>query len=207
MDLHVYFAFVVATSVMISLPGPSVILTVAHSLSFGWRRALFTVAGETAGIAVQLFIAAIGLASLLQTVAWAFEWLRWAGVVYLVYLGIKQWRDAAHVTLETGPQTTTRTNAFVQGLVVTIPNPKSLVFIAAFLPQFIDTTRPLGLQLALIVPTFLVITFVITSIWAVAAGKARTFLKSQRAFRAVLRTSGGLMVMAGLGLAMARRSN
>jgi homoserine/homoserine lactone efflux protein len=207
MELHVYVAFVVATTIMILLPGPSVLLTVAHSLSFGWRRALFTVAGETAGVAVQLFVAAIGLASLLQTVAGAFEWLRWAGVAYLVYLGIKQWRDAAHVTLEAGPQTTTRTNVFVQGLVVTIPNPKSLIFIAAFLPQFIDSTRPLGLQFAVMVPTFLVITFVFTAGWAVAAGKARGFLKSQRAFRTVLRTSGGLMLMAGLGLAMARRSS
>ena len=190
----------VATIIMISLPGPSVLLTVAHSLSFGWRRALFTVAGETAGVAVQLFVAAIGLASLLRTVAGAFEVLRWAGVAYLVYLGIKQWRNAAHVTLEAGPQTTTRTNVFVQGLVVTIPNPKSLIFIAAFLPQFVDSARPLGLQFAVMVPTFLVITFVFTSTWAVAAGKARGFLKSRRAFRAVLRTSGGLMVMAGVGL-------
>jgi homoserine/homoserine lactone efflux protein len=207
MELHVYAAFVVATIIMISLPGPSVLLTVAHSLSFGWRRALFTVAGETAGIAVQLFVVAIGLASLLQAVAEVFEWLRWAGVVYLVYLGIKQWREAAHVTLDADPQTKTRTNVFVQGLAVTIPNPKSLVFIAAFLPQFIDSTRPLGQQFVVMVPTFLVITFVFTSAWAVAAGKARGFLKSQRAFRTVLRSSGGLMVVAGVGLAMARRSS
>lgn len=207
MELPVYVAFMVATAVMIAMPGPSVLLTVAHSLSFGWRRALYTVAGETAGIAVQLLVAAIGLVSLLQTLTGAFEWLRWAGVAYLVYLGIKQWRDAGHVTLEAGPQTTTRAHVFVQGLVVTIPNPKSLIFIAAFLPQFIDSTRPLGAQLAVMVPTFLVITFVFTSGWAVAAGKAREFLKSQRAYRNVLRSSGGMMVAAGVGLAMARRSS
>ena len=63
MDLHVYLAFVVATTIMIALPGPSVLLTVAHSISFGWRPALATVAGETTGIAVQLFVAAIGLDS------------------------------------------------------------------------------------------------------------------------------------------------
>ena len=69
MELHVYLAFVVATTIMIALPGPSVLLTVAHSISFGWQYALSTVAGATMGIAVQLIVAAIGLTSLLNVVA------------------------------------------------------------------------------------------------------------------------------------------
>jgi len=206
MGLHVYLAFVIATTIMIALPGPSVLLTVAHSISFGWRPAIATVAGATMGIAVQLIVAAIGLTSLLNVVAGAFEWLRWAGAAYLVYLGIKQWRSASE-PLDFDASEVSKKNLFVQGLVVTIPNPKSLVFIAAFLPQFIDATRPLGLQFTLIVPTFLLITFTVTSIWALVAGSAREFLRSQRAFRAVSRTAGGLMVVAGMGLAAARRSN
>ena len=206
MELHVYLAFVVATSIMIALPGPSVILTVAHSISFGWRPAIATVAGATVGIAVQLIVAAIGLTSLLNVVAGAFEWLRWAGAAYLVYLGIKQWRSASE-PLEFDTSEVSKKNLFVQGLVITIPNPKSLVFIAAFLPQFIDATRPLGLQFTLIGPTFLMITFTVTSVWALVAGSARELLRSQRAFQAVSRTAGGLMVVAGMGLAAARRSN
>jgi len=206
MELHVYLAFVVATAIMIALPGPSVLLTVAHSISFGWRHALFTVAGATVGIAVQLTVAAIGLTSLLNVVAEAFEWLRWAGAVYLVYLGIKQWRSAGEpLALDTA--SVSKKNLFVQGVVITIPNPKSLIFIAAFLPQFIDVTHPLGLQLALIVPTFLVITFTVTSVWALLAGKVRGFLQSRRALQSVSRTAGGLMITAGVGLALARRGN
>ena len=206
MELHVYLAFVVATSIMIALPGPSVLLTVAHSISFGWQRALSTVAGATVGIAVQLIIAAVGLTSLLNVVAEAFEWLRWAGAAYLVYLGIKQWRGASE-PLEVDKSSISKTNLFVQGLVITIPNPKSLIFIAAFLPQFIDTARPLGLQFSIIVPTFLVLTFTLTSVWALIAGKASGFLQSQRAFQSVLRTAGGLMIIAGVSLAVARRGN
>lgn len=206
MELHVYLTFVVATAIMIALPGPSVLLTVAHSISFGWRHALATVAGATVGIGVQLLVAAIGLTSLLSVVAEAFEWLRWAGAAYLVYLGIKQWRSASE-PLKFDTSSVSKTNLFVQGLVITIPNPKSLIFIAAFLPQFIDATRPLGLQLAFIVPTFLVITFTVTSVWALVAGKARRFLRSPRAVQAVSRTGGGLMVIAGVGLGLARRSN
>jgi threonine/homoserine/homoserine lactone efflux protein len=206
MEFHVYLAFVVATSIMIALPGPSVLLTVSHSISFGWRPALFTVAGATMGIAVQLTVAAIGLTSLLNLVAEAFEWLRWVGAAYLVYLGIKQWLSASEPPA-VDTSSVSRRNLFVQGLVVTIPNPKSLIFIAAFLPQFIDSARPLGMQFSYIVPTFLVITLTVTSIWALAAGKVSGFLQGQRAFRSVLRTAGGLMIIAGAGLAMARRGN
>ncbi len=206
MELQTYLAFVLATSIMIALPGPSVLLTVAHSISFGWQRALSTVVGATTGIAVQLTVAAIGLTSLLNMVAEAFEWLRWAGAAYLVYLGIKQWRGA-NEPLEVDTSSVSKTNLFFQGLVITILNPKSLIFIAAFLPQFIDAVRPLGLQFSIIVPTFLVITFSVTSVWALVAGKVSGFLQSQRAFQSVLRTAGGLMVIAGVGLAAARRGN
>lgn len=206
MESQVFIAFVVATSIMIALPGPSVILTIAHSISFGWRPAIATVAGETMGIAVQLLVAAIGLASLLNAVAGAFELIRWAGAAYLVYLGIKQWRGA-NEPLDFNASKVSKKNLFIQGLVITIPNPKSLVFIAAFLPQFIDATHPIAPQFIVIVPTFLLITFTVTSVWAVTAGSARVFLKSQRAIKTVSRTSGGLMVLAGMGLAVARRSN
>lgn len=206
MELHVFIAFVIATAIMIALPGPSVLLTVAHSISFGWKSGVVTVAGATVGIAVQLIIAAIGLTSLLNVVAEVFEWIRWTGAVYLIYLGIKQWRSA-NDPIQLQNSSISKKNLFFQGLVITIPNPKSLIFIAAFLPQFINTANPIGLQFVIIVPTFLMITFIVTSVWALVAGKASKFLRSQRALQAVSRTAGGLMVAAGVGLAAARRGN
>ncbi len=206
MELHVFVTFVVATVIMIALPGPSVLLTVAHSISFGWQRALATVAGATVGIAVQLVIAAIGLASLLNGVAAAFEWLRWGGAAYLVYLGIKQWRSA-NEPLHVDTSSVTKASLFVQGVIVTIPNPKSLIFIAAFIPQFIDAARPVGLQFTFIVPTFLVITFSVTSVWALVAGKISGYLQNQRSLQSVIRGAGGLMIIAGIGLTLARRNN
>ncbi len=206
MELHVYLAFVAATAVMIALPGPSVALLIAHSISFGWRRAFATVAGETMGIAVQLIVAAIGLASLLNAAAGAMKWLCWAGAAYLVYLGIRQWRSAGKPP-EAGASTVSNTNLLVQGLVITIPNPKSLIFIAAFLPQFIDPAHPLGPQFAVMVPSFLAITYIVASVWTLAAGNARGFLQSPRAFQWVMRIAGGLMIMAGAGLALTRQGN
>ncbi|MBN2086490.1 MAG: LysE family translocator [Anaerolineales bacterium] len=206
MELNVYLAFVTATAVMIALPGPSVALTVAHGISFGWRRAIATVAGETLGIAVQLLIAAIGLATLLNAAAGAMKWLCWAGAAYLVYLGIKQWRSAGE-PLEVDTASVSGTNLLVQGLVITIPNPKSLIFIAAFLPQFIDPSHPLGPQFAVVIPSFLVIAFAVTSVWALVSGNARRFLRRPRIFQWVMRLAGGLMIIAGVGLAFTRHGN
>lgn len=205
MELQVYFAFIIATGIMIALPGPSVLLTVANSISFGWKCGIITVAGATMGIAVQLIIAIIGLTWLLDVFAEIFNWVRWVGAMYLVYLGIKQWRSANN-TIAIRESSISKKNLFTQGLVITIPNPKSLMFIAAFLPQFISIENPIGVQFAIIIPTFLVITFVVTSVWALVAGKASQFLRSPRAIKSTSRTAGGLMIAAGIGLAAARRN-
>lgn len=199
MNLSVFLAFVLATGLMIALPGPSVVLTVAHSVSFGWRRALATVAGETAGIAVQLAVASIGLASLLRAVASSFAWIRWAGAAYLAYVAVRLWFDARSVT-EWEASSGSNANLFVQGLVITVPNPKSLLFIAAFLPQFIDADRGLAAQLAIIIPTFLAITFTVTSLWACLASGARAFLKGPKAMMLIKRSAAVLMAAAAAGM-------
>jgi threonine/homoserine/homoserine lactone efflux protein len=86
MTLELYLAFVAATTIMILLPGPSVLLTVAHAMAFGGRRALLTVAGTSTAIVLQLAVTALGMTSLLLVLSEWFEVLRWAGVAYLVYL-------------------------------------------------------------------------------------------------------------------------
>ena len=134
----------------------------------------------------------------------ALDWLHWAGAAYLIYLGIRQWR-AAHLPIEIDTRKHSAGNLFSQGMVVTVFNPKSLVFIAAFLPQFMDAGRPAGIQLALIIPTFLAITFCVTSVWALAAGNARALFRGRPAFQFFLKTAGGMTVLAGIGLVFARR--
>jgi homoserine/homoserine lactone efflux protein len=205
MEIGTYLAFIAAAAIMIALPGPSVLLTVAHGITYGWKRALSTVAGATAGIAVQLLVAAVGLSALLRDVAAAFEAVRWLGVAYLAFLGLRMIASPGGA-IEAGAPGGGAKSLFVQGLPVTVPNPKSLVFIAAFLPQFIDAGKPIGPQLTAIVPTFLAITFAVTSIWAVAAGKAGRLLANPRAARAGGRAAGVMMLAAAAGLALARRS-
>ena len=203
MDLKLYTAFVVATTIMILLPGPSVLLTVAHSLAYGPRRALDTVAGATCGVAIQLSVTLIGMTSLMLVLAQWFEWLRWIGVAYLVFLGVQLWRarprDAA-----TRPDVVPGRSLFLQGLVVTTANPKSMFFLAAFFPQFVDPAAPPALQFSLMGISFLAITYVFTALWALVAGRARGLLQTPAGTALKNRISGSLMIGAGLGLAVAR---
>ncbi len=208
MDFNLYIAFFAATTIMILLPGPSVMLTVAHSISFGWRRALATVMGATIGVGIQLAITLVGMTSLMVLMAEWFEWLRWAGVAYLAYLGIQQWR--AKPETEAAPAMRSGRSLLIQGVVVTTANPKSMFFLAAFFPQFIDPVAAPGPQFALLGVTFLAITFGFTGLWAVAAGHAGSVFRTRKGahggVRLRNRIAGSLMLGAGLGLALVRRS-
>ena len=204
LDLQLYLAFVAATSAMILLPGPSVMLTVAHSLSFGATRALVTVSGAVLAIALQLLVTMIGLSWLMLILADGFELLRWAGVAYLIWLGVQQWRAAADQPGATLPTVSSK-KLFAQGFLVTIANPKSLIFLAAFFPQFVDPTTPWLPQMVLLGVTFVVIGFVLTGAWGFAADRSRVWFRGKRA-RLRNRIAGSLMIGAGLGLALVRRA-
>ncbi len=211
MDLNLYIAFFVATTIMILLPGPSVMLTVAHSISFGWRRALATVAGATIGVGIQLAVTLVGMTSLMVLMAEWFEALRWAGVAYLAYLGIQQWRAHPETEDDAAPGAVPKTvrsgrSLLIQGVVVTTANPKSMFFLAAFFPQFVDPLAAPVPQFALLGVTFLAITFGFTGLWAVVAGHAGTAFRTRRGIRLRNRIAGTLMLGAGLGLALARRA-
>ena len=205
MDLELYLAFVVATTVMILLPGPSVMLTVAHSLAFGAVRALATVSGAVVAIGVQLLVTLVGMTWLMLVMADWFELLRWAGVAYLIFLGVQQWRAPA-AEPAAGARAVSGKALFAQGLLVTIANPKSLIFLAAFFPQFVDPTVPWLPQMVLLGVTFLVIGFVFTAAWGFAADRARVWFRGRRRVRLRNRIAGSLMIGAGLGLAMVRRT-
>jgi homoserine/homoserine lactone efflux protein len=207
MDLDLYLAFLVATTVLILLPGPNVTLLVANSLAHGPRRALITLAGTSTAIALQLLVVALGMSSLILVLAQWFEWLRWAGVAYLIYLGIQQWR-AAPVALDDVESVTVRSNTlFWQGVLVSATNPKTLFFYAAFFPQFVDPAGPPGPQLALLSATFLVIATVLDGAYAILAGRLRPWLRSRRRARLRNRLAASFLIAAALGLALARRGS
>jgi len=205
MNVELYLAFVVATTILILLPGPAVALIVATSLSHGTRAALVTVAGSSTAIALLLGVTALGMTSLMLVLSQWFAVLRWAGVVYLLYLGIQAWRSKPPAPAGKAVKATKAKTFYLRGFVVNATNPKTLVFYAAFFPQFVDPARPLGLQLPVLCLTFLGIATLLDSGYALLAGRLRRILTSERGARIRARVTGSLLIGAGLGLALARR--
>lgn len=203
-DLHLLAAFVLAVTVLMMIPGPNVALIVANSIAYGVRYGLLTVAGTSSAMVVQLGVAVLGMTELLgQLGAW-FEALRWVGVAYLVYLGVAQWRAPAVDLSRTAPEPRSARAIYLRAFLVSLTNPKTLLFYGAFLPQFVLLGQDrLGVQLALLCATFLALAVTIDSLWALLASQARRFMASCGRLRN--RLSGGLLIAAGIGLALARR--
>ena len=203
---ELFAAYLFATAVLILMPGPIVTLVIANSLAYGQRIGLATVAGASSGNALLVAAGALGLTTLLALAADVFEVLRWAGVAYLVYLGIKQWRAAftAGAQETMGPMKS-RKGVFGQGVVVAITNPKTIFFYAAFFPQFIDPALAIGPQLLAMSIAFVIIATALDGLYALLASRARGFFASARANRVRHGITGTLLLGTGLGLALARR--
>jgi len=203
MDLGLYLGFVAATAILILIPGPNAALIVANSVARGTRYGLLTVAGTSTAVVVQLALTALGLTAVLGVLAVWFEWIRWIGVAYLLFLGVKQWRAPPVDLTLTAPQRRSLPGLVLRAFLVGLTNPKTLLFYGAFFPQFIDPARPIGPQVGLLCVTFLMIAIVLDSGWAVAAGRARRLLMTRPRLRN--RLSGGCLIGAGVGLALAHR--
>jgi homoserine/homoserine lactone efflux protein len=202
-DPGLYAGFVLATAILILIPGPNAALIVANSVGRGTRYGLLTVAGTSSAVVVQLVLTALGLTAVLSVLAVWFEWIRWVGVAYLLFLGLRQWFARPVDLGRIAPQRRSIRTIALRGFLVGLTNPKTLLFYGAFFPQFLDPHRPIGPQVGLLCATFLVIAVVLDSGWAVVAGRARYLLAARPRLRN--RLSGGCLIGAGVGLALAHR--
>ena len=203
MSLQVYLAFVAACIALALLPGPIVTLLIANGLRHGTRASLTNILGVQAGMVIVVGILAVGLTSLMATMGYWFDWVRFLGAAYLVWLGIKLVRSPVEGVKTDEPPPPPRGGFFLQGFLVLLSNPKVLVFFGAFIPQFMDMSKDHFSQVALLGFTFMVTGAVTDSIYAVLAGRARLFFSKQRT-RLLSRISGGFMIGGGIWLALTR---
>ena len=201
---ELYFAFIAAVAVLMVIPGPNVALIVANSVAHGTRYGLLTVAATSTAVVIHLALTVVGATAVLDVLAASFDWLRWLGVAYLVWLGVSTWRAPPADLARTAPQVRSAAVIYGRGFLVGITNPKTLLFYGAFFPQFITPGPTAGDQLLLLAVTFLAVAIVFDSSWAILAGRLRSVLVMHARLRN--RISGGLLVGAGLGLAFARRT-
>lgn len=202
MSPELYLAYLVATIVIIVVPGPTVTLIIANSLRHGTRAGLMNVAGGQLGIALMIALVGIGLASLIEAMGVWFDWLRLAGAAYLIWLGWKLLRSPGAIG-ETGRAPEPRGGFFLQGFLVAVSNPKTLVFFGAFIPQFIDPERDYATQVAIMGATAIVVASISDGLYAALVGGAGRRM-SARAMRWLSRVSGGMLIGGGIWLALSR---
>ena len=198
-DPALLLGFAAAVIMLMLVPGPNVALIVANSVSHGVRAGLMTVGGTAAAQALSLALVSAGLTALLAGLGAWFGWLRWVGAAYLIWLGIRQWRAAPpDLAVKAQP----RAALFAQAFLVSLVNPKTLIFYGAFFPQFIVLERPVMPQAALLSVVFLAIALVIDSGWALAASRVLPLLAGRGKLTG--RLAGGILVGAGAVLALLR---
>ncbi|MBT6314905.1 MAG: LysE family translocator [Alphaproteobacteria bacterium] len=207
MDITTWLAFVAASTLLLLLPGPTVLLVLSYALTQGRRVALATVAGVALGDAVAMTASLAGLGALVLASAELFTVLKWVGAAYMVYLGVQLLRSAGGARFEASTEApAVRANSvFVHAAAVTALNPKSIAFFIAFAPQFVDTSAPLAPQFALMITTFVGLAAMNALTYALLADKLRQKLQRPSVIQWLTRIGGGALITMGAATAAASR--
>jgi threonine/homoserine/homoserine lactone efflux protein len=202
-SLSTYALFVATALALLAIPGPAVLYIVSRSIDQGRRAGFAAVCGITTGTIVHVTLATVGLSSLVLASRIAFDTVRYAGAAYLIYLGVRRLLTRRVEADREGRPPRTMRELYTQGLIVNLLNPKTIVFIFAFIPQFVDVNAGhVWLQILLLGLTLAGLGFTSDSLYAVAAGTMADRLRGTPLIARVERWFGGT-VLIGLGLAAA----
>ena len=194
--IEVFLTFAGACALLFLKPGPAMSVIVANSVGYGVRGGLVSVLGNVIGFLLLLSIVGLGLSWIAETMRAWFEWIRLGGAIYLIWLGGSRLRNAGRIAAY-GENPTGE--LFRDGFLVAVANPEVILFLAAFLPPFVDPQKPAMPQILALSAIFLTISAVAGSLLAGLAGQARHFLSGER-LKWIDLASGGLLVLAGLWL-------
>ncbi|MGH1350942.1 MAG: LysE family translocator [Methyloligellaceae bacterium] len=204
MTFAVFAVFVLACAVLALTPGPSMALLLANTTRYGGGAGLFTWSGNMTGLCLLVVIAILGMNSIMIFMSEWFDWLRWIGAVYLIWLGANAIYSAIkghneELLAKRGK------HYFRQGLFVSLSNPKVLLFLGAFFPQFINQNNNITSQLVLLAMTFIIVMGLIDFTCVIIASRLTSLMSdSKRRFADGI--SGSLLILGGLWLATARKS-
>ncbi|WP_316360108.1 LysE family translocator [Devosia sp.] len=204
-DLTTLIPYLGACFLLAIVPGPTVTVIVANALARGTGAGLAIVAGTQAGFLVMTLVVALGMQALVAFMGWAFDWIKLIGAAYLVWLGWKMWRSNGELGEARAERTKSRLAMAVEGFLVILSNPKALIFLGAFLPQFVDVTQPTFPQVMILGLFFMLVAGSTDAIYAIIAGRARGLLSAARV-RVISRVSGLILMAGGVWLALQKRA-
>jgi threonine/homoserine/homoserine lactone efflux protein len=210
MSVDRLLAFSLSATLIIVIPGPGVLFGVGRALAYGRRTALASMVGGEIGVFVMAVAVAVGLGVFVERSLVLFTLMKLAGAGYLVYLGVRAWRDRRRLAVfEASEGARGFWRAARDGFLVSVSNPKTVVFLVAVLPQFVDRSRGhASLQMLILGLIFVLIALLSDSTWCLAADAARTwFGRSPRRLALVGGVGGLAMIGLGLGVAISGRKD
>ena len=203
MTIYSVMGFSVAMLILAASPGPGVFATVARALASGFRPALSVIGGIVLGDVVYLLFAAFGLALVARALGSMFFIVKLCGGLYLIWLGIKIWHQKPEI-VSAQPDANIRSQGknFAAGLVVTLSNPKVIIFYCGFLPTFFNLSTLTWIDLAIVAAIITVVLGGVLATYAFLASRARRMFTNRRAVRRLNRAAGGVMAAAGVAIAI-----
>ncbi|AJQ95129.1 LysE family translocator [Gynuella sunshinyii] len=208
MSFETWLAFIIAASIILVIPGPTILLVISHSIRYGQNAALPLIAGVAAGDLIAMTVSLAGLGVIMATSATLFMIFKVAGAMYLIYLGIKMWRshNSYQLDLQTHEAPKSRTQLFSNAFLVTVLNPKASIFFIAFFPQFMNPAASHSIQLLGYGTTFITLAILNAALYAMFASRIRRFLRTPVSAKIFHRGGAAALVGAGLITLSARQS-
>lgn len=204
MDLHVWFAYVVTAIVFSLAPGSGTVNSISNGLSYGTRKSLAAIVGLQIGLAIHIMLVGAGIGALVAKSALAFTIIKWVGAAYLVWLGIQKWRDHSSLSATASDNHLSGRTLMKKAILINLTNPKSIVFLVALFPQFIDPAGDQLVQLLILgITTVIIDAFVMLGYTSLASQMGR-FIRSDRIMGRINKVFGSMFVGCGALLAAAK---
>jgi threonine/homoserine/homoserine lactone efflux protein len=207
MSLEVWIAYVLATTIILVIPGPTIILVVSQAVAHGRKSVVPLATGVVFGDFTAMTFSLLGLGAIMSASATLFTLFKWIGALYLLYLGIRLWRTQPEKSnLQGKTKKMSPRSLFKSSYIVTALNPKGIAFFVAFLPQFINHHSAVFGQLILLGGTFLVLALINAALYAVFASQLRELIRRTKVRRWFNRLGGTALIGAGIITASMQRS-
>lgn len=208
MNIESFIPFVLATILILIIPGPTIILVISQAVVHGRKSVVPLVVGVLLGDFTAMTFSLLGLGAILSASAFLFSVFKWIGALYLLYLGVQLWKSKPkkHSAQDSVKKNSAR-SLLLSSFIVTALNPKSIAFFVAFLPQFIHPLKPVLPQLTLLGGTFLFLAVLNAALYAIFAGQLSEQIRKERVRKWFNRCGGGALIGAGIITAGLQRSS
>ena len=208
MDLTLWLSFVGTILILVWTPGPSVLLATANSMKYGAQKTTGTILGDLTANLLQIILASAGLASIVISSGELFQVIKWLGVGYLVFMGVKKIITVPKLALDQNKASgRSFRSLFSEGFLMSAANPKAIVFFAALFPLFINPHSPFLPQVVILAITFLILDGTSLLAYALFATRLKAYLENQKKIHLQNKIVGALLILSGLMLSLVKKAD